>query len=497
MNKFDDWINPIAVKEMRQAVKGRFIAWMLIAYLLIQLLIIGAVLMLSEDLGEDFNIGRSVFMGHLGVLMGTCLFFLTSYTALRFSSERSENNIDLLFITTLSPIQIIWGKTFAAMVLTVLFFTASMPFMTLTYLLRGLDIPSVFVLLTFDFLVVGGCIQLGIILASLPGKIIAQGFRFLVGLALLVAIFSMTLQSSFGVLFFGIGSIIGTWDFWGPAITIGVCVLLGAGLLFVLSVTIITPASANKALYVRIYLLFIWIVTAIIACTWSLVTRVEEPIFFWMIAMIMMAGAKLFVSICERQRLGMRVTRTIPTNRLLRLPAFLLYSGAGGGVSFSILMIIGTIVLTDLFREAAYSFRGIRYDTNDKLFLMTAIALSLYALCYTLTALAVKRAFFAHSHRGNIPAIIALLLLVAGSVIPMMIGFLVRSNPWHEISPKWFLGNPFVVFWDEDILPVCLTFTGIWAIFAFALTIPWLLKQFRDFKTPVFAQNGISEAANE
>ena len=351
----DDWINPIAVKEMRQAVNGRFIAWTLIAFLLIQLGIVAAVLLFSEASGQGFNTGRNVFMGHLGVLLGTCLFYLPISTAVRLASERSEKNIDLLFITTLRPIQIIWGKTLAAMVLMLLFFSASMPFMTLTYLLRGIDLQSSFILLALDALVVAACIQLGILLACLPGRVISQGFRLLFGLPILFVVFSIALQSSFGMLFMGVGSSIGSWDFWGPALTITFFVILGIGMLFVLSVTFITPRSANRALGIRIYLFFIWLTSGIVLGILSITEGAEDPIQAWIIGMTLLFSATLFVSICERHELGPRVLRTIPQKRILRLPAFFLYSGAASGISYSILMILGTFVMTALFIDMASS----------------------------------------------------------------------------------------------------------------------------------------------
>jgi len=496
LSRFDDWINPIAVKEMRQAVKGKFIAWILMIFLLTQLVIIGAVLILSEDLGQDFNIGRSVFTGLLAVLLGTCLFFLPAFIALRLSSEKSGNNVDLFFITTLKPIQIIWGKFSAALILTLLFFSTCMPFMTLTYLLRGLDLPSVFILLALDFLVVAGCIQFGILLACLPGKVITRGIRFLGGLFVLLIVFQSTLMMSFGMMYEGVGSSIGSWDFWGPALTVAAFILMGIGLLFILSVTIITPGSANRALVGRIYLLFMWLASGAIAGIWSFATGDENPIQFWMVAMVLLFCATMFVAICERQKWGPRIVRTIPQRKILRIPAFLLYSGAAGGIALSIFMIVATILATILFLKDLLSYSGSIYNSVPNFFVI-AIGLALYAFCYSQTALIVKRVFFANSSRPDMTALVALLLLVVGSVIPMVIGFLLRPEPWLKLSPQWYLGNPFVLFWETDIWPESFKFTSIWAVGVFAVTLPWFIRQVRSFKPALQTQNGSLEASNE
>ena len=44
-----DLINPIAVKEMRQAVKSKLVAWVLMLFLLVQLVVIAVVLVFSEE----------------------------------------------------------------------------------------------------------------------------------------------------------------------------------------------------------------------------------------------------------------------------------------------------------------------------------------------------------------------------------------------------------------------------------------------------------------
>src|SRR5205823_4778714 len=78
-----------------------------------------------------------------GILLFTCLLFIPAYTGIRLAAERSDINVDLLFISTLRPRAIVRGKFVAALVLAVLIFSACTPFMTFSYLLRGLDVPSV------------------------------------------------------------------------------------------------------------------------------------------------------------------------------------------------------------------------------------------------------------------------------------------------------------------------------------------------------------------
>jgi hypothetical protein len=69
-----------------------------------------------------------------------------------------------------------------------------------------------------------------------------------------------------------------------------------------------------------------------------------------------MVGCILFslqfaISVCERDGWGARVARRIPRSPLLRVPAFIFYSGAAGGIAF------GVIGATRVARRRATSER--------------------------------------------------------------------------------------------------------------------------------------------
>jgi len=131
--RIDDAFNPIVVKELRQAVHGKFVAAVLIVLLVIQITAIGLIIISSDDISTRFDHGRNAFMILQSIMLGICLLFVPAYTAFRLGSERSDTNVDLFFITTIRPRAIISGKVFAALVITVLIFSACMPFMVFTY----------------------------------------------------------------------------------------------------------------------------------------------------------------------------------------------------------------------------------------------------------------------------------------------------------------------------------------------------------------------------
>ncbi|HWC76488.1 MAG TPA: hypothetical protein VG778_03450, partial [Blastocatellia bacterium] len=271
--RLDDRFNPIVVRELRQAVQGKFVAAVLLVLLVVQLAAIGLYIINSRDISTRFDAGRDAFMMLQSILLGICLLFVPAYTAFRLGSERSDTNVDLLFITTIRPRSIIGGKIFAALVITVLIFSACMPFMVFTYWLRGIDLPTIFVMLAFSFLVVAATIQLATFIAAIPANRVFKILLGVLALCMLPQILVVTISGSFALIGLGIGTQLNSWTFWGPALAVLLILLALIGLLFFMSVALITPVSANRALPVRVYFMTSWLVGGITSAIISYVDR--------------------------------------------------------------------------------------------------------------------------------------------------------------------------------------------------------------------------------
>ncbi|HEV3384966.1 MAG TPA: hypothetical protein VG097_09120, partial [Gemmata sp.] len=118
LNSIGDRINPIVVKEMRQAVNSRFVSSMLVLLLSIELLVMALMLLLRSPSTDpdiqNMRTGREVFMTLQGILIVSCMLLIPTMTGGRLAAERSDVKVDLLFISTLSPRAIMAGKFLAA-----------------------------------------------------------------------------------------------------------------------------------------------------------------------------------------------------------------------------------------------------------------------------------------------------------------------------------------------------------------------------------------------
>ena len=464
----DDRMNPIAVKEFRQAVQSRGVIAILMLFLAVNLAVIGGYVMLSSDAGTSFNGGRGVFMGLLGILMFTCMIFVPLYSGGRMSLERNNADIDLLYVTTLSPGAIVRGKYLTAIALTLLIFSASMPFMILTYLLRGIDLPSIFFVLGVCFVICALADAVGIAAGCMPGKGNFRGIGILAAIFLL-PVFPQVIMLAERYLVGGIGWWMQTWQFWSTFGTYFLMILLAVGLLYVLSVALLSPKPSNRMLIPRLYMTGAWAVAGAVMFAWSYVSKSDVPITSWMVG----SGAALMLlavlELGERDAWTARVRRTIPRNRLLRLPAFLFYTGSAGGVAWCVLMFAATMLLARLGSA-----------TNVDVYHNLPIVFG-YTLCYGLTAAFLRFALLRRVRTTGIP-ILAAFLAAATWLLPFLIAFFIRQNDMYSAAPWYLLGSPAVLTTNDDAAKHAATLVMLgWLGLCGLLSAPWFVGQWRRF----------------
>ena len=116
LERLGDRFNPIVVKEVRQSLKSRqFVG----TFLLLLLAAWAGSIFGVSYLGESIDYGSSAVTFYAGFLFALCAATLVIVPFSTFRSiveERTETTLELLQITALSPVQIVRGKTYSAMV---------------------------------------------------------------------------------------------------------------------------------------------------------------------------------------------------------------------------------------------------------------------------------------------------------------------------------------------------------------------------------------------
>ena len=490
-------LNPVVIKELRQAVRNWFVVGVLLLLLLI-LFVAMVMYVLTESIGATSNptLGRSVFQVFFGILSVGSMVFIPGYTGTRFAKEREEANLDLMFITTLTPGQIIRGKILGGVILTGLFFSVFMPFMAFTYLLRGIDLPSMFVVLVMNFIVVAAMIHLAVFLACLP---VSRNFK--VGIAAGTFFFGMIWLGgltfgAFEMIGSGVGSRLGSWDFWGPTLTFLVAAALVMRVLYIAAVALITAPSANRALPVRVNTTLCFLVAAAIPLLWEYFSGggsgssgVSEKISA--VFGLPLLAVCLIVCVSSHDKLSLRIRRTIPTSRLKRALAFVFYSGAAGGLVWCALLagcILGLGVLAlggsssgsvSLGRMTISATPGtMTPGGSDWLVFVSVVA---YFFAYALTGLYLHRRFWP-TRPPKLAGIAAVIVPLLFGVIPTLVLFFL--NRFTSTSLDQFMpGNIFNLFVRNAEANATLHFmvAAAWAAFMLALNARWFFRQFAAF----------------
>jgi len=477
--RLDDKLNPIVVKELRQAVNGRFVAAVLILFLLVSVITV-AIAMMAAGGRDQYELGRPVMLFLQGILLTTCVLFLPAYAAIRLASEHSDTHTDLMFITTIPPRAIIWGKLLATTVLAVLIYSACMPFMTLSFLLRGVDLPTIAMSLGFSFAIVVAAIMLGIFTACVTSS---RGFRVLLALGLIAALLMIVWSAVGGtVAAVSFGGFVGSgWDFWVGLI--GFLITLGSGivLLYSFSVALISPSSSNRIMPVRLTIMGVWLVMAALLWTFGFAYGDEEVFEIWAVGSAALLAITFLIGVGEREEWGLRLRRKIPRNPLLRAGAFLLFSGAAGGVLWTWTMIGLTFAGLAAACVIADQITGMRTNWDDEVPVIM-LGFALYGYCYAMTALLLRRyvlnVYIKPAHTWSL----ALVLVALGCALPPLAAFIADQDRWLYTGESfWMIANPYSML-SRSAREQALLFLIAWAVIVTMLSVPWFAGQVRRFR---------------
>jgi hypothetical protein len=154
LRRFDDLsdrLSPIVVKEVRQIVCGREFNYSFMVSLVIGLLV--AFFGAANASSGSGTTGQGVFTALTAclALLGIGIVPFGAFSALR--SERLEQTMDLITVTTLTARKVIVGKLLAQAVKLATLFAGMAPFVATSFLLGGIDFVTIVVSLAMVFLV--------------------------------------------------------------------------------------------------------------------------------------------------------------------------------------------------------------------------------------------------------------------------------------------------------------------------------------------------------
>ncbi|MBC7819990.1 MAG: hypothetical protein IAG10_24165 [Planctomycetaceae bacterium] len=442
MEHASDWLNPILVKETRQALKSRqFIVTFLLMLIASWLISVFGTLMAGDSL-EFGSAGRGLFTAYY-VVLALAIFVVVPYSAYRgLLNERDHTTLELLNITSLSPRQLVWGKLWSAMVQVFIYYSAIAPFIAFTSMLQGFDVALVAFALGISILITLCLTMLTLMLAAIPqGKQfqgLMTGLIFFGLLLVIVVIFSTVPWLLMETILFD------DMEFW---VAIGGFIVAGMSFFFLftqIATSHLTFDADNRSTGIRIacsmqFVLY-WLVWAFARFMLGsgVFSSTSEAAFIgtWCILHTATIG---FFAATEPDFVSRRVRRGIPKTAVSRLLAAPFLPGGHRGFLYLLLhLALVPVILNLFFRDLFATGRSEGWWT------ITFIA---YVVWYVGLGAAFGRLLRRVSAevRPMHVRVIILLMFAVGSLLPFMPA-LFGSNPteYEWLYRSLRVLNPFV-----------------------------------------------------
>ncbi len=441
--RLDDWcerigdsLNPILVKETRQALKSRQFVGTFSVLLIAALAwtIIGSLSMMPGIYTSPS--APRMLIGYYLVLALPMLIVVPLAAYRSLEGEIDDGTLELLSITVLSPWQIVLGKLASAMLQMLLYFVALFPCVAYAYTLRGVDLPTT--LLMMGILLVAGVVLTIVALFFAPLARTRTG-----RVTTLLAVMLLLLGAEWGLAFMVISMILEgnslTPDQMFFVVTSSLLLAVAVGhLLLTATAAQLTPESENRSTHLRIALMSL---SAIVMGLGMLATRLlaQDAIPFVIMFALFLAALWTLVSSMmagESAIMTPRIRRELPSSLLARATLTWLTPGPVSGLVFSVIHIV--VITTAVVMALEFAV--------DRSNMIASAIPSMQRLCVTYSAylvglLLIVRWFVALIRVRNHPRVeigVAALIAVAmlAALVPYSIGL--HFNDYRPYSYSWW-----------------------------------------------------------
>jgi len=391
--------NPILVRELKQFVRNRLLLYFMLFYLAAVSLATIVVLALPE-IAKFFPMnafsectGQELFAFHMIIYYLFTSAFLVLFGSIKLGYERYKN--DLGYYTTVAPWRIISGKFLLGVAISLVFLSILLPFVTIAYMMRGLDLSTIITAVPFCFFMT--LVHYSVTITFFAGaRTLARIYLFGLILAFLHFIgFWLGLMGSVGF----------AYSPRGPNFYLAFIPYLvqWAFIFFPLPFAIcqVSPESSNRMMPVRVCmtLFFLFIaMLSIAALSYEIATPVtpEYLAAIGLVCVVAMICIGFFypilflIFICEREKYSIRQRRAVPRNSLLRFLYFIHATGVYNAILWYFLFLVANIFLFGiLYFLVSYHKSSDFIDTWDfgiKTTYWVFLSFSIMVFCWAVAA---------------------------------------------------------------------------------------------------------------
>jgi hypothetical protein len=329
-SRWSDFLNPILVREVQQAIKGRVFMLMVVVALAISVVIAIAV---AGDQSSGLQSGRNVFDAGLATLVPLLIFVVPMQAYQSMRMELRAGIVEQLLLSELRPHRIVMGKLAAAMVQFALYVSVMSPLLATSYLLRGVDLPTIGLSLMFALVFCVAATSFAISSAAQGALPSMQGLANLaVAVGLGMASFALVGFVLSGECSRSLSWLLSSSEFAGVTSLI----VLGCGTSAVMSAliaqTFLAHGFENRSTSFRVFLLacvglaFAWMFTFVPSTRWD-----QTVIVVVTFLLLLGAGFGVFM-VTEQRDLSPRVRAHVPAAPFLALLAIPFLPGRDRGM---------------------------------------------------------------------------------------------------------------------------------------------------------------------
>lgn len=432
---WSNWLNPILVKETRQALKSKQFVWTF--GLLILIVLAWSLLGLISSIPNIYyaSDGRGLLNGYLLILVVPAWLIIPQASFRSMASELDDGTFETLSLSMLRPRHIILGKLNVAALQLIIYMSVITPCIALTYLLRGVTLETILFELIVVVITTLALSMISIAFASFSrSRALQIVFSLVLILLQLITTFALcSLLTAVAWQGVGFGSFDENRASW---IALGVSaffVALYMWVLFACSAALIGVSSANTSTPIRIPLMVAGWLIAMVGVAMAIWVDIEAAGFFLMLLGIHWGIAGSFI-VGERGFISMRAKRTLPDGIVSRLFCSWLIPGPGTGYVFVILSSLGAsiaLMISPLMTSERlwdYWFAMVWF----------AIAINLYLAFYLGIGRLGAWLLFRHMKSGRMFATAVLIVVLnALAVLGTCILSLMSSN-YTRMDYEWF-----------------------------------------------------------
>lgn len=442
-SRLSDRLNPILVREVQQAVKGRVFPLTILLALAISVIIAGVV---ASDYA-DGGTGRSAFDAGFATLAPLLLFIIPMQAFNSMRTELKGGIVEQLLLSRLSPGSVLSGKLQAAMVQFVLYVSVMSPLLATSYLLRGVDLVTIAISLLFAFI---ACVTATAFAVSSAAQSVVPALQPIANLGVA---FGLGMGTFAAVGFVGsggyvraVGALLRSGDVTQVLSGIVLLSFLSTMLSWLAARTFLLHAFENKSTAFRIFIMTLpvwaygWMLLFVDSTNWRFAFPALTSVLF-------VAGILFGVfMVTEQQRLSPRVWAHVPANAMrARLLAPLLPGRDRGLLCFVIYMAVLVVMVLVVAPMVGSLLTGSSRSSTWRLVNRVGVM----ALGYTMLYLSMGRWL-----RGRLPdtvqgnhagRFVLPLILVVFCVAPALVDVVARGD-----VDRWHVGHIMNPFWTIE-----------------------------------------------